>query len=79
MHDEQVAVASDGIAEQIFFTMGSPFLDITGPPQARVFPGLDGMFSALKTPQCSSLLCDLLSAVFKVTALCNGHISLSLI
>lgn len=46
MHDGQyaVAVASDGIAEQIFFfTMGSPFGHDR--PQARVFPRLDEMFS----------------------------------
>lgn len=45
MHDDQyaVAVASDGIAEQIFFTMGGPFGHCR--PQARVFPRLDEMFS----------------------------------
>lgn len=45
VHDEQyaVAVASDGIAEQIFFTMGSPFGHDR--PQAPAFPRLDEMFS----------------------------------
>lgn len=45
MHDEQyaVAVASEGIAEQMFFTMAGPCGHDR--PQARVFPGLDEMFS----------------------------------
>lgn len=46
MHDDQyaVAVASGGIAEQIFFfTMGSPFGHDR--PHEHVFPRLDEMLS----------------------------------